>query len=70
MIDATTAKRKEQQKILSKVKWGDEEAANTWQAKFLGSMFEAGGAQMSDVLIRIVRVRQRFGKMRHFWGSR
>ena len=70
MIDATTAKRIEQQKLLSKVKWGDEEARNSWRAKYLGSMFEAGGAQMSDVHIRIARARQRFGKMRNIWGNR
>ena len=28
-------------------------------------MFEAGGDQMSDIQIRIVRVKQRFGKMRY-----
>ena len=51
--------------LLPKVKWGNEEAENTCQAKYLGSMFEAeaGGAQMPDVHVRIARVRQRFGKM-------
>ena len=65
MVDAITAKRTEQQKLLPKVKWGDAEAQNQWRSKYLGSMFEAGGDQMPDVLTRIARVRQRFGKMRH-----
>ena len=61
-------------KLLSKVKWGDEEAQNTWKTKYayLGSMSEAGGTQMPDVRITIARVRQRhhFGEMRHIWGNR
>ena len=59
-----------QQKLLPKVKWGEEEAQNTWHAKYLGSMFEAGGAHMPDVRIRIARARQRFGKMRQIWGNK
>ena len=70
VIDAITAKRKAQQKLLPTVKWDEEEAKNTWHAKYLGSMFEAGGAQMPDVRIRIASARQRFGKMRHIWGSK
>ena len=70
VIDATTAKRKEQQKLLQKVKWGEEEAENQWRSKYLGSIFEAGGGQMADVQTRIARARQRFGKMRHIWGNK
>ena len=70
VIDAITAKRKAQQKLLPKVKWGDEEVDNQWQSKYLGATFEAGGEQMSDVKIRIARARQRFGKMRHIWGNK
>ena len=70
VIDATTAKRKAQQKLLPKVKWGEKEAQNKWHAKYLGSMYEAGGAHMPDVRIRIARARQRFGKMRHIWGNK
>ena len=70
MIDAIAAKRKAQQKLLPTVKWGEEDAENTWQAKYLGATFEAGGAQMPDVRIRIARARQRFGKMRHIWSNK
>ena len=70
VVDAITAKRKEQQKLLPRVKWGDKEAVNQWRSKYLGSMFEAGGDQMYDVQVRIARARQRFGKMRHIWGNK
>ena len=70
VIDAITAKRKEQQKLLPKVKWGDKEIENEWRSKYLGSMFEAGGDQMYDVQTRIARARQRFGKMRHIWANK
>ena len=70
MIDAITAKRKEQQKLLPKVKWGDKEADNQWRSKYLRSMFEAGGDQMHDVHTRIARAKQRFGKMRHIWVNK
>ena len=70
MIDAITAKREEQQKLLPKVKWGDREAENQWRSTYLGSIFEAGGNQMHDVRTRIARARQRFGKMRHIWANK
>ena len=70
VVDAITAKRTEQQKSLPKVKWGEAEAENQWRSKYLGSMFEAGGDQMPDVLTRIARARQRFGKMRHIWANK
>ena len=70
VIDATTAKRKEQQKLLPTVKWDEKEAENQWRSKYLGSIFEAGGGQMADVQARIARARQRFGKMRHIWGNK
>ena len=70
IIDATTAKRKEQQKLLPKVRWGEVEAENQWRSKYLGSVFEAGGDQMIDVQTRIARARQRFGKMRHIWVNK
>ena len=70
VIDAITAKRKEQQKLLPAVKWDEKEAENQWRSKYLGSIFEAGGGQMADVQARIARARQRFGKMRHIWGNK
>ena len=70
MIDAITAKRKEQQKLLPTVKWGEEPAQNQWRSKYLGSLFEVGGDQMHDVQTRIARARQRFGKMSYIWGSK
>ena len=69
-IDAVTAKRKAQQKLLPTVKWDDKEAENQWHSKYLGSIFEAGGDQMQDVMTRIARAKQRFGKMRHIWGNK
>ena len=70
IIDAVTAKRKAQQKLLPAVKWGDNVAENQWRSKYLGSIFEAGGDQMPDVRSRIARAKQRFGKMRHIWGNK
>ena len=60
-------KRKDQQKQLSRVKWGDIEANNARLFKYLGSIFEAGGGSMADVKRRKGMTRQRFGKMRHIW---
>ena len=40
------------------------------QNMHLGSMFEAGGGQITDVKIRIARAKQRFGNMRHIWGNK
>ena len=69
-MHAVTANRKAQQKLLPAVKWGDKVAENQWRSKHLGSMFAAGGDQMSDAQIRIARAKQRFGKMmRHIWGN-
>ena len=61
VVDAITAKRKAQQKLLPTVKWGDEVARNQWRSKYLGSTFEAGGDEMTDVQIRIARAKQHFG---------
>ena len=58
IIDATTAKRKAQQKLLPAVKWGDKPAENQWRSKYLGSVFEAGGDQMADVKTRVARAKQ------------
>ena len=66
-VDAVQQKRKIMQNMLPKVKWGDIEAENTWQFIYLGSLFEAGGGDMSDVRRRIAMVTQRFGKLRHLW---
>ena len=46
-------RRKENQNLLPKVKWGSVEAANTWQSKYLGLIFEAGDSQLPDVRARI-----------------
>ena len=70
MIDAITAKRKEQQKLLPTVKWGEEPAQNQWRSKYLGSLFEVGGDQMHDVQTRIARALQRFGKMSYMGQQR
>ena len=56
----------EQQESLPKVWCGETPVSNCWRFKYLGSHFDA---QMADVKIRIVRVRQRFGKMWHIWWN-
>ena len=66
---AKVKKRKEEQKLLPKVKWGSEEAENAWQSKYLGSIFEAGGSQMPDVRARIAMAQTRYGKLRHIWHN-
>ena len=67
-------KRKEQQQQLPKVHWtdvpwDDEPADNCWRFKYLGSLFDADGDQMPDVLTRIAMATARFGKMRHLWKN-
>ena len=52
---------------MPKVKWGDEEADNSWLFKYLGSLFQANGEQMTDARQRIAMARARFGKLRHIW---
>ena len=69
VADAITRKRKEQQRELPKARWGEEEADNSWLAKYLGSLFQADGGQMTDVRQRIAMARSRFGKLRHIWGD-
>ena len=65
MEDARLQKRKEAQRQLPHVKWGDQEAQNAWHSKYLDSILEAGGGQKLDIKTRIVMARQRFGKLRH-----
>ena len=65
--DAELQMRKEEQESLPKVKWGDLEAKNAWQTRYLGAIFEAGGGCMTDIRARIAMARQRFGKLRHIW---
>lgn len=62
-------KRKQMQNMLDKVQWGDIQIENWWNFKYLGSQFETGGDQLSDVHKRVemVKVKQRHGKMRHIW---
>ena len=67
VTDAKTAKRIEMQQQLPKVKWGQREIKNAWRSKYLGSIFEAGGSQMTDVRTRIAMASQRFGKIHHLW---
>ena len=66
-VDAVLQKRKKMQDLLPKVKWEDKEASNTWQFKYLGSLFEAGGGDIADVRRRIAMATQRFGKLRNLW---
>ena len=56
-------KRTEIQDALPKVRWGELEADNTWRFRYLGSIFEAGGGQMTDVERRVSMTAQRFGKI-------
>ena len=64
---AKVVKRKAQQSLLPKVMWGSQAASNAWQSKYMGSIFEAGGSQMTDVRARIAMAQTRFGKLRHIW---
>ena len=66
---AKVKKRKAEQDLLPKVKWGSQEAANAWQSKYLGSIFEAGGSQMTDVRTRIAMAQTRYDKLRHIWHN-
>ena len=66
-VDAILHKRKAMQDQLPKVKWDEHEASNTWQFRYLGSIFEAGGGDMADVRRRIAMATQRFGKLRNVW---
>ena len=70
MADAIIEKRKEMQKKMPKAKWGEKEADNCWLFKYLGSIYEAGGGEMTDVKRRIAMTRQRFGRMRHIWNDK
>ena len=47
--------------------WGSQAANNACQSKYLGSIFEAGGSQMTDVRARIAMTQTRFGKLGHIW---
>ena len=67
--DARQTKMETMQSLLPKVRWGDNEADNCWQFRYLGSIFEAGGSQLADVERRINLAVARFGKMRHIWKS-
>ena len=60
-------KRKVMQSNLPKVRWGEREVDNVWQIKYLGSIFEAGGGDMTDVWTRISMVTQWFDKLRNIW---
>ena len=45
--EAKTRKRKEYQKLLTKVLWkGYEVTENSWEFNYLGSIYEAGGGHM------------------------
>ena len=70
MADAIIGKRKEMQNKMSKTKWGEKEADNCWLFKYLDSIYEAGGGEMTDVKRRIAMARQRFGRMRHIWNDK
>ena len=65
--DVILEKRKQMQRELPNVMWGEKKAENAWISKYLGSLFEAGGGQMTDVRARIAMALQRFDKMRHLW---
>ena len=67
--DAILQKRKDMQADLPHVKWGDLDVGNCWRFKYLGSIFQADGAQMPDVKSRIAMASARFGKFRHIWTA-
>ena len=67
--DAKAEKRKQQQKSLPTVRWHEKEVQTSWRFPYLGSLFEAGGGNMSDVHRRIAMAKARFGKLRHLWSD-
>ena len=69
MRKAKEAKKADMQQQLQKVRWGNKEAANCWQFKYLGAMMQADGMQMPEIKSRVAMARQRHGKMRHVWRS-
>ena len=69
MIDAITAKRKNQQKQLPTVKWGDKEVDNCLQFLYLGSIFQKDGDIMPDIRYKCSRAKLRAGSLRHIWAA-
>ena len=55
------------QKSLPKVQWGEEEAENNWHFKYLVSIYETRGVDITDVRKWIAMERTRFGQLRHLW---
>ena len=68
--DAEEDKRKKMQNELPRAKWGDLPADNAWHFKYLGSIMQADGGQLKDIVTRIARARTRFGKLRHLWADK
>ena len=52
------------------LKWGEQEADNCWQFVYLGSVFQADGDVMTDVLRRVVMAQPREGNLRHVWTAK
>ena len=67
--DAKAEKRKQQQKSMPTVRWGDKEVQNCWRFPYLVSPFEAGGDNMSHVSRRIAMARARLDKLGHLWSD-
>ena len=53
-------------------KWNGEKevAANCWHSKYLDSIYEVGGGEITDVRKRIAMDRTRFGQLRHIWHDK
>ena len=67
--EAVKNARKEQQEALPHVKWGDKSATNCWQMIYLGSVFQADGDVVPDVVRRIAMAQTRAGQLRHVWSA-
>ena len=64
-----TKKLKQAQAHKASVYCGEQELENVFSFAYLGSKFSADADQMRDVKQRIAMARQRFGKLRHIFGS-
>ena len=64
-----TLKMKQAQTQKAKVSCGDQVLDNVFNFNYLGSLFAADADQSRDVKKRIALARQRFGKLRHVFGS-
>lgn len=67
--DVDTELHEQRQKALSHVHWDNQPVDNSWRFKYLGSLFQADGYQMPDILTRTVMAKTRSDTLRHIWDA-